>query len=142
MDLLAIIHVAGFLLCGIALGAMLFFAGVVAPMVFRSLPADTAGSFIRRLFPVYYVVLMAVTGISALSLWGNREALVLAAVCGLFAFAHWGLMPRINRARDLQLLGDADEGRIFSRLHRLSVLVNTAQMLALLAVFIRLAAAA
>jgi hypothetical protein len=129
----------GLVVCGAALGAMLFFAGVVAPLTFRTLPSDVAADFIRALFPVYYAVLMAVTAAAALSLWDRREAPVLAAVAVLFAFARWGLMPRINRARDLHLLGEAEEGKIFRRLHRLSVLINVAQMIALLGVFTHLA---
>jgi hypothetical protein len=139
MDWTEIAYVGSLLLCGMALGAMVFFAAVIAPIVFRSLPADIAGGFIRGLFPVYYSVLLGVTAIAALGLWGRQEALVLAVVAGLFAFARWGLMPRINRARDLERCGDAQESRIFSRLHRLSVIVNTVQMVALLAVFLRLA---
>lgn len=139
MDWLAGLHLLGLLLCGMALGAMVFFAAVVAPLVFRHFPADIAGDFIRALFPRYYGVLMIVTGIAALALWGRHEAGVLTAVCLLFGFARWGLMPRINEARDLELLGDAQEGKIFRRLHRLSVIANAAQMLALLAVFVRLA---
>lgn len=139
MDWLAVSHIAGFLLCGMVLGAMLFFAGVVAPLTFRTLPSDIAGDFIRALFPVYYGVLMAATAAAALSLWDRREGPVLAAVAVLFAFARWGLMPRINWARDLHLMGEPEEGKIFRRLHRLSVLINIAQMIALLGVLLHLA---
>jgi hypothetical protein len=132
----AVADVMSALLCGSALGAMVFFAAVVAPLVFRNLPADIARDFIRRLFPVYYTVLLAVTGAAAIATWGRREALVLAVVAGLFAFARWVLMPRINRARDLEMLGDPNEGKIFTRLHRTSVIINAAQMLALLVVFV------
>ena len=141
MGFVAALHVFGFLLSGAALGAMLFFAAVVTPLVFRNLPSDIAGDFLRGVFPVYYAVLMAATGVAAVCLWPWHEALVLAAVALLFAFARWGLMPRIDRARDLNLLGDADEGEVFRRLHRMSVIIAIAQMLGLLAVFLRLATA-
>lgn len=138
MDLVAAVHIFGFLLSGMALGAMLFFAAVVTPLVFRNLPSDIAGDFLRGMFPVYYAVLMAVTGIAALCLWPWPEAVLVAAVALLFAFAKWGLRPRIGRARDLSLLGDAEETKVFRRLHRLSVIIAVAQMLALLTVLLRL----
>lgn len=139
MDWVTVSQVAGLLLCGMALGAMLFFAGVVAPTIFRTVAADMAGDLIRALFPPYYVVLMIVTAVAALSLWERPEAPVLAAVSALFAFARWGLLPRIGQARDLKLLGEPGEGKVFRRLHRLSVVINLAQMLALLGVFLHLA---
>jgi hypothetical protein len=35
------------------LGGMVFFAALIAPLVFRVLPADQGGRFIRTLFPRY-----------------------------------------------------------------------------------------
>lgn len=141
MDLAAAVHVVGFLLSGMALGAMLLFAAVVTPLVFRNLPSDIASDFLRGMFPVYYAVLMAATGIAALCLWPWPEAVVVAAVALLFAFSRWVLAPRIGRALDLSLLGDVEETRVFRRLHRFSVLTAVAQMLALLIVLLRLATA-
>ena len=37
------------------LGGMIFFATVMAPLVFTKLPASEAGEFIRAVFPVYYI---------------------------------------------------------------------------------------
>ena len=42
-------------LTGALAGSMLFFAIAVAPTVFRALPAEAAGGFLRRLFPVYFL---------------------------------------------------------------------------------------
>lgn len=141
MDLGAAVHVFGFLLAGMALGAMLLFTAVVTPLVFRNLPTDIAGNFLRGMFPVYYAVLMATTGIAALCLWPWPEAVVVAVVALLFALAKWGLGPRIGRARDLGLLGDAAEMRIFRWLHRVSVTIAVAQMLGLATVLLRLVTA-
>ena len=43
----------GHILVASARGAMLFFGAVIAPLVFKHLPAYTSGPFIRRVFPVY-----------------------------------------------------------------------------------------
>jgi hypothetical protein len=42
-------------------------------------------------------------------------------------------MPMINRARDVEVAGDAGAGSRFQRLHRLSVAINGVQWLAILA---------
>jgi uncharacterized protein DUF4149 len=138
MDAPSIPLVAGTLFSAVALGGMIFFAAVFAPLVFRKLPAKTAGGFVRDVIPVYYASAAGLTGLAALCLWSRPEALVLAAVALLFVFARYVLMPRINRARDASLDGDPDEGEVFARLHRVSVMVNLAQMAALLAAVLRL----
>jgi Domain of unknown function (DUF4149) len=138
MDTLSIVHAIGTLLCAVALGGMLFFAAVFAPLVFHALQPATAGDLLQQVFPVYYRVLTALTIMAALLLWDRWETPVLAMIALLFVFARYGLMPRINRARDARLEGDESEGRTFVRLHRLSVIINLAQMAALLAVCLRL----
>ena len=54
-------------LTGLLLGIMLFFAAAVAPTVFRTLPAEHAGSYLRGIFPVYYT-------------WGIILALVISFI--------------------------------------------------------------
>ena len=124
----------GQLMAAILLGAMLFFAAVVAPLVFTGLDAATAGRLIRRMFPWYYLVVLALAILAALL--SLPSAPVNGAILGLVAagaaLSRQVLMPRINRLRDTQMAGDADAGRRFERLHRLSVWINSAQILALL----------
>jgi hypothetical protein len=138
MDTLSIAHAIGTLLCAVALGGVLFFAAVFAPLVFRTLQPATAGDLLRQVFPVYYRVLTALTILAALLLWDRWQTPVLAMIALLFVFARYGLMPRIGRARDARLDGDEVEARTFVRLHRLSVVINLSQMAALLAVCLRL----
>ena len=40
----------------LVLGIMLFFSFILAPMIFKVLPPDNAGVFIRAIFPYYYLV--------------------------------------------------------------------------------------
>ena len=63
---------------------------------------------------------------------------MLGVVAAAFLFAWLWLMPHINAARDASPGGNGLAAR-FGRLHRLSVVINAIQMVAVLAVFVRLA---
>jgi hypothetical protein len=62
---------------------------------------------------------------------------VLAVVASGFALSRFVLVGRINQARDAELAGDKAAGKRFKALHRTSVLINLAQMLALLYLVLR-----
>ena len=115
------------------LGAMLFFAVGVAPTVFRALPIEEAGLFLRKLFPRYYLALIVGSGVAG-GLWISSAPLA-AAVCWLITLSTlWirqSLVPRINQLRDAELAGDAAAGARFATLHRVSVIINMVQLLAL-----------
>ncbi|MDJ0740084.1 MAG: DUF4149 domain-containing protein [Gammaproteobacteria bacterium] len=121
---------------GALAGSMLFFAAVVAPLVFRALSAAAAGAFLRAFFPRYYLwgiaVAAAAAALAAFVDW--RAFAACAAVALLFVYARQSLMPKINAARDASQDGDAAAAARFERLHRISVLINAAQLLALLAI--------
>ncbi len=121
------------------LGAMLFFAVGVAPTVFQALPIEQAGLFLRRLFPRYYLAL-TLGSVVAGCLWISSAPLA-AAVCLLIALSTlWirqRLVPRINQLRDAELAGDAAAGARFATLHRISVIINMIQLLALFALLLK-----
>lgn len=125
-----------------SLAIMVFFAALIAPRVFKTLPEELAGSFIRNLFPVYYAVLTVTTGIAtfAISAGGQPDLSIIVAVTSLFFIvARQILMPRINAVRDGKMAGDEKQSRTFDRLHRLSVIINLGQMIALAVVVVMLA---
>ena len=127
-------------LLGALIGSMLFFAVAVAPSVFRALPAEHGGAFLRRLFPQYYLwgIVMAILCSLAAFYAADRITLgTCAAVALLFIYARQSLMPRINRARDAEMIGKFGSAARFRRLHLMSVIINGLQWLALLAVLIR-----
>jgi hypothetical protein len=137
-------HVTALILVASAWGGMVFFAGVVAPLVFRVLAMPEAGTFIRRLFPIYYLVIGAgCAGAAVCLLWRwpvtAVELILLTIVATGFGVARQFLMPRINRFRDASLAGDAPAERAFSRWHRTSVWLNGVQILIICYVLIRLA---
>ena len=121
------------------LGAMLFFAVGVAPTVFQALPIGEAGLFLRTLFPRYYLALIVGSGLAG-GLWISSAPLA-AAVCWLIALSTlWirqSLVPRINQLRDADLAGDAAAGKRFATLHRVSVIINMVQLLALVSLLLK-----
>lgn len=121
------------------LGAMLFFAVGVAPTVFQALPIAEAGLFLRTLFPRYYLALIVGSGLAG-GLWISSAPLA-AAVCWLIALSTlWirqSLVPRINQLRDADLAGDAAAGKRFATLHRVSVIINMVQLLALVSLLLK-----
>ena len=122
----------------LCLGGMLFFSAVMAPLVFTKLPADSAGAFIREVFPWYYLYVAGTSGVAALGLLALNApaAALMAIVCGLALYARQILMPRINRLRDASRAGDQDARARFQRSHRLSVFINAGQILVVAAVFV------
>lgn len=105
------------------IGIMVFFTIAVAPTVFKVLPQDWAGVYVRAFFPKYYAFL-GLTSLAAAALAesvGFRVALFLCAA--LFFLALWLLTPRINAARD------AGQHQRFRALHGLSVTINLAQVI-------------
>lgn len=126
------------------LGGMIFFAAVMAPLVFTRLPADQAGTFIRAVFPVYYLYVLATSVIAALALapalatrW---DGAVMAIVAVLTIWLRQGLMPRINTLSDASRSGDGTAKRRFDAAHRMSVALNMAQIIAAGVVLARVAA--
>ena len=120
-------------LIGLMLGIMLFFAAAVAPTVFRTLPAEHAGSYLRGIFPVYYawgIVLALLSTILAYHV-NIMVFMYLCVVALLFIFSRQALLPKINIARDARQAGDPAGTRDFKRLHRVSVLINLGNMLLL-----------
>ncbi len=130
------------LICTAALvGSMMFFAIVVAPVVFKTLPSETAGRFLRAMFPRYYTwgVVVSLVGLVAAFWVDVVPMIIIAVVASLFLYAKNLLMPKINASRDAGLAGDPGAKRRFSQLHRRSVLINGLQIIALSTVFVHVA---
>jgi hypothetical protein len=125
-------EIAAGLLLALALGGMAFFSFVFSPLVFVKLPGETAGPFIRQVFPWYFLAVAIVFALAALALAPAYPGLALlaGAMALLGALNRQVLMPRINRSRDRMLAGDVAARRPFDRLHRASVGINLVQLLA------------
>ena len=127
------------------LGVMGFFAFVVAPAAFTVLDREAAGRFVGAVFPRYYLV-GAVLGTCALvaliverlrddGRHGDwlRGALVLAMLA-LTLYAWLAVLPAAHAAKEAMRRASTGLGSVealsFSRLHRLSTVLNGAVMLA------------
>ncbi len=133
--------IASQLLAAGLFGSMLFFSFVMAPLIFTQLDEATAGRFIRAVFPWYYLVLLALSGIAGLTLFSIAplEAGVMLAIASIAAFTRQVLMPKINQQRDQAAAGDTAAGKRFDQLHRLSVIINMVQLVGVTLVLILLA---
>lgn len=108
------------------LGGMVFFAAVTTPVAFTRLERGQARHYIRGVFPVYYLWVLATSAIAAAALLplDRRASLAMAACAAATIWLRQGLMLRI-RAAD-----EAGDQLRFRRLHRISVIVNLLQMVA------------
>ncbi len=133
-------HTLATLCAGLALGAMVMFSFVLAPLLFRKLGADVAAEFMRSAFPAYYALCGLLSALAGALVWYRMEAILLGLVAALFALGYFVLLPMANRLRAARAEGDAAAAKRFGALHRTSVALNMAQLAALLVAFMRLAA--
>jgi len=131
-------HDAGLLITGAIVGAMAFFTAVVAPAAFRVLAADQAGLLVRRLFPIYYLIMAVAAAAAAMLIGFDSPAAgrILALVAALFMAKRVLLLPRMERHRAGREAGDAGATRAFRRLHGLSMVLNLVAGAAVLAAFL------
>ena len=118
----------------IIFGIMLFFSFVVAPVTFTSLNEENARKFIRKIFPYYYNVNLAISSFVLiffifLKIFSLDFYLILS-VAVLFAVSNFILMPLINKYRD------GNQDKRFKQLHFISVLINFVQIILLLIILI------
>jgi hypothetical protein len=119
---------AGFVVA-LLLGGMAFFSFVFSPLVFVKLPIETAGPFIRAVFPWYFLVVAALFALAVpLTLAQPVLAGALAFMALLGVINRQSLMPRINGLRDRLVAGDPTAKAGFDRLHRASVGINLVQI--------------
>ena len=116
-------------LTAMILGIMLFFSFVIAPVVFTTLDEDNARKFIRRIFPFYYNVNLAISFVVLLTfLFLSKlgvDFYLILLITILFAISNYLLMPLINKYRDEK------QDKKFKYLHFISVVINFVQMICL-----------
>ena len=116
-------------LTSMILGIMLFFSFVIAPVVFTTLDEENARKFIRRIFPFYYNVNLAISLIVLFAFLYLRKLsldfYLMLAITILFATSNYLLMPLINKYRDEK------QDKKFKYSHFISVAINFVQMICL-----------
>ena len=127
--------IAAVLLTAIVFGGMVLYSFGFAAFLFKTLPAEDAGSILRKAFPVFYVWCIAVALIAAVPLWfvDPLSAWLTITVALTTVPLRQLLMPAINSASDNK------NRRRFNLLHGLSVLAALAQMAVLGYVLARIA---
>ena len=113
----------------LVLGIMLFFSFILAPMIFKVLPPDNAGVFIRAIFPYYYLINLLILGlVSGFYIFYETFILdfyLILVSALLFFFNLVYLMPKINKLKD-----ERNE-KAFKISHFISVVINFAQLVML-----------
>jgi hypothetical protein len=125
------------------LGAMAFFAFLIAPAAFASLERDAAARFVSVVFPRYYLVggalgLLALVSCVARALargWRGGDWISLALVSLMLALTIYAgavVLPAAHAARETMRGQDAGSPAAlrFARLHRVSAALNSTVMIA------------
>ena len=132
------------LITALLFGGMVFYAVLFTPLVFRHLPRETAGPFLRKVFPAYYLtcaILAALAG--GFAIWPRPlEGVILLLAAAGFVYARLVLLPQIDSARTLADEGAESAKQRFKLLHRLSVVINLMQLIAVTLILMSLMLAA
>ena len=117
-------------LIAISLGTMLFFSFVIAPVIFKVLDANNASKFVRKIFPLYYLINLVILSFALLLLLYissvNLDFYIILIITILFFFSLFILMPLINKLKDNK------EERKFKYSHTFSVIINFIQIIGLI----------
>ena len=107
-------------------GIIIFFSGIVTPIVFKRLESQQASRYLRAFFPRLYITLFATTLVAGLLAFDKTVQFILITVAILFLLSLWPLTPAINNA--------TDTGKLikFKVLHSVSVFILVGQLVAFL----------
>ena len=122
------------LITALLFGGMTLYSFGFAAFLFTVLPAETAGSVLRRAFPHFYLFVIVTAALASAFLWPHDPlaSALMALVAITTVPARQTLMPAINRATDGGLR------RRFKWLHGLSVVITLAHIAAAGFVLVRL----
>ena len=103
-------------------GIIIFFSGIVTPIVFKTLRQEYASKYLRAFFPRLYTTLFVTTIVAASVAYDQQTKLILIVVAVLFLISLWPITPAINKATD------SSEHIKFKVLHTLSVVILIGQL--------------
>jgi len=128
-------HVMANLLSGAAFGGMLLFMISFAPTVFRTMDRDSATELMRAIFPSYYLTMGVLTfgaaGFLILGAYAFEISLLAGSGVGFFLLRAV-MLPVVEAARN-------EDPQKFARLHRLSIVIQFVQLVAVGVATIQLA---
>jgi len=112
------------------LGIMLFFSFIVAPITFTVLDENASRKFIRKIFPYYYLINLALSLTCVICFYLIQQIttdfFLILVISLLFIISNFILMPLINKFRD------SNQEKKFKYSHALSVLINFLQLFILI----------
>ena len=112
------------------LGIMLFFSFIVAPITFTVLDENASRKFIRKIFPYYYLINLALSLTCVICFYLIQQVttdfFLILVISLLFIISNFILMPLINKFRD------SNQEKKFKYSHALSVLINFLQLFILI----------
>ena len=112
-------------------GIIIFFSGIVTPVVFKVLKPEHAGKYLRAFFPRLYITLFSTTIAAALVTFDQSIKFVLIVVAALFLLSLWPITPAINKATD------SSDNIKFKFLHALSVVILLSQLVAFIYLLVK-----
>lgn len=108
-------------LSGVIVGMIIFQAGVVAPVLFKTLTPEQAGPFLRAIFPklfsLAFLLGCAALGLSFFGI-GGTISIGVFLITAIFMAICYLIIPATNSAKD-----SGDE-KTFKKLHSLSVFLT------------------
>lgn len=101
-------------------GGMVLYSFSFAAFMFHVLPAELAGTVIRRAFSYFYLFVLFISALGAVFVFPKDgvATIILASIAASTIYARQVLMPAINVATDTK-----DKTR-FKMLHSLSVVIT------------------
>jgi hypothetical protein len=111
----------------VLIGGMVFFAAVMAPLIFTRLPAAMGDPFIRSAFPFYYLFCAVSAGLAAVGFVLLRQRICVVVILVIISALLWAwfwLIPELDAMRAAGNMAGFDRG------HSESVWLNGAELLA------------
>ena len=106
-------------MAGIICGIILFQSSIIAPTVFRVLDLEDAGAFLRKVFPRFFILIMACSVLMlilvTLSDSSDKSSFMLPGANLVLSWVSYLVIPATNRAKDV------GEEKKFKALHSLTV---------------------
>ena len=114
-------------MAGIICGIILFQSSIIAPTVFRVLDLEDAGAFLRKVFPRFFMLIMACSLLMlvlvVLTDGSDKSRFMLPVANLVFSGVSYLVIPATNRAKD-----DGEEKK-FKALHSLTVALTLSMLI-------------
>lgn len=114
------------------IGSIVFFSFIAAPAIFKTLPRETAGDVVGRIFPQYYKVgcvcsVLALGTLPLIAPGATERMASLALMTAVAFYAAFVMGPKVRRLKEelRKVVGNMEQKkRRFSKLHGISMGLN------------------